>query len=53
MFHPASLPAVLGDAFSSRVAHSWRLDDPLPLFFEFAQWLRSTPGAWREHRMTR
>jgi predicted ATP-grasp superfamily ATP-dependent carboligase len=53
LFHPASLPAVLRDALSSRVAHSYRLDDPLPLVFEIAQWARSTPGAWREHRTTR
>jgi hypothetical protein len=53
IFHPASLPAVLGDALSTRVAHNWRLDDPVPLLFEIAQWLRSTPGAWREHRAAR
>jgi len=53
MFQPASLPAVLRDALSSGVAHSYRLDDPLPLLFEIAQCLRSTPGAWREHRTTR
>jgi hypothetical protein len=53
LFRPSSLPAVLLDALSPGVAHSYRLGDPLPLFYEIAQWLRSAPGAWREHRMTR
>src|SRR5262249_55075992 len=53
LFRPASLPAVLRDALSPAVAHSYRLDDPLPLAFEIAQWARSAPGAWREQRMTR
>jgi len=53
VFRPASLPAVLLDALSPAVAHSYRLGDPAPHFYEFAQWLRSAPGAWREHRSTR
>jgi len=53
IFRPASLPAVLRDALSPAVAHSWRLDDLPPLFFEIAQWARSAPGAWREQRLTR
>ena len=53
IFRPASLPAVLRDALSPAVAHSWRLDDLPPLFFEIAQWARSAPGAWREQRVTR
>jgi hypothetical protein len=53
LFRPSSLPAVLRDALSPGVAHSYRLDDPLPLLYEIAQWLRGAPGAWREHRMTR
>jgi predicted ATP-grasp superfamily ATP-dependent carboligase len=53
LFRPASLPAVLRDALSPAVGHSWRLDDLSPLVFEIAQWARSAPGAWREQRMTR
>jgi predicted ATP-grasp superfamily ATP-dependent carboligase len=53
LFRPASLPAVLIDAFSPGVAHSYRLGDPLPHLYELAQWVRSAPGAWREQRMTR
>jgi predicted ATP-grasp superfamily ATP-dependent carboligase len=53
LFRPASLPAVLLDALSPRVAHSFSLRDPLPLFYEIAQWARSTPGAWREARAMR
>jgi predicted ATP-grasp superfamily ATP-dependent carboligase len=53
IFRPTSLPAVLRDALSPSVAHTYRLSDPLPLLFEVAQWLRSTPGAWREHRAMR
>ena len=50
LFRPASLPAVLRDALSPAVAHSYRLGDPLPLVFEILQWARSAPGAWREQR---
>ena len=53
IFRPASLPAVLFDAISPGVAHSFRFADPLPHLYEFAQWARSAPGAWREQRMTR
>ncbi len=53
LFHPKSLPAVLLDALSPAVAHSYRASDPLPICYEVAQWLRSTPGAWREHRAMR
>jgi hypothetical protein len=53
IFRPQSLPAVLRDALSPAVAHSVRLGDPLPTLWEAAQWLRSTPGAWREHRAMR
>ena len=52
MFHPPALPAVLRDALSPRVAHSWRSDDPAPTWWELLQWARSTPGAWRELRST-
>ncbi|HEY2954769.1 MAG TPA: hypothetical protein VGK89_05930 [Candidatus Eisenbacteria bacterium] len=52
-FRPSSLPAVLWDALSPSVAHSFRPGDPVPHFYELAQWLRSAPGAWREHRSTR
>jgi predicted ATP-grasp superfamily ATP-dependent carboligase len=48
LFEPASLGAVLRDAVSPRVAHNWRASDPLPHLFEAIQWVRSTPGAWRE-----
>jgi len=53
LFHPSSLPRVLWDALSPGVAHTYRLDDPLPTVYEIAQWARSTPGAWREHRALR
>jgi predicted ATP-grasp superfamily ATP-dependent carboligase len=50
LFRPRALPRVLWDALSPAVAHSFRLGDPLPHLYECAQWLRSTPGAWREQR---
>ena len=50
MFRPRALPAVLWDALSPRVAHTWRRDDLAPTWWEFLQWARSTPGAWREFR---
>jgi hypothetical protein len=53
LFHPQSLPRVLWDAVSPGVARSFRWDDPLPSLYEIAQWARSTPGAWREHRALR
>jgi predicted ATP-grasp superfamily ATP-dependent carboligase len=53
LFHPSSLPRVLWDAIAPGVAHSFRWDDPLPSLYEIAQWARSTPGAWREHRALR
>jgi hypothetical protein len=53
LFRPSSLPAVMLDALSPGVAHSFRLRDPVPHLYELAQWARSTPGAWREQRMTR
>jgi predicted ATP-grasp superfamily ATP-dependent carboligase len=53
LFRPASLPAVLFDAFWPGVAHSVRFGDPLPHVYELAQWARSAPGAWHEQRMTR
>jgi predicted ATP-grasp superfamily ATP-dependent carboligase len=53
LYRPAALPRVLADALSPGVAHTWRGDDPAPLGREVLQWLRSAPGAWREHRDTR
>lgn len=53
LYRPSALPRVLADALSPRVAHTWRGDDPAPLGREVLQWLRSAPGAWREHRDTR
>lgn len=53
LFRPASLPRVLWDAISPRVAHSLRLDDAGPHAWEALQWARSAPGAWREHRNLR
>lgn len=50
---PATLPRVLWEALSPGVAHSGRLADPLPHFYEIAQWIRSSPGAWREARALR
>ncbi len=50
---PSALPRVLWDALSPAVAHSCRWSDPAPHFYELIQWLRSTPGAWRERRETR
>jgi predicted ATP-grasp superfamily ATP-dependent carboligase len=53
LFRPSSLPRVLWDALSPHVAHSYRIGDPAPLLWEAAQWVRSTPGAWREHKELR
>jgi hypothetical protein len=53
LFRPSSLPAVIGDALSPGVAHPFRARDPLPHLYEAWQWLRSTPGAWREFREMR
>jgi hypothetical protein len=50
---PGALGDVLRDAVSPRVAHSWRVGDPLPHLYEAIQWLRSTPGALREQRELR
>jgi predicted ATP-grasp superfamily ATP-dependent carboligase len=50
---PGDLPAVLADALSPGVAKSFRWSDPSPTLWEFAQWLRSTPGAMREARELR
>ncbi len=47
---PAAAPAVLWDALSPAVAHSFRWSDPAPTLWEIAQWARSTPGALREAR---
>jgi len=53
VYHPAALAAVLRDALSPRVAHTWRGDDRAPAWRELVQWARSAPGAWREFRSTR
>lgn len=53
LFHPSALPRVLWEAVSPTVAHNWRWSDPGPHAWEVLQWLRSTPGAWREHRELR
>lgn len=53
LLRPASLPSVAWDALSPAVAHSFRLSDPLPSFFELLQWVRSTPGAFHEARALR
>ncbi len=45
---PVSLPRVLWDAVSPSVGRSFSAGDPLPHLYEWAQWLRSTPGALRE-----
>lgn len=47
---PSHLPAVLLDALSPGVAHSFRWSDPVPSLYEIAQWARSSPGAIRELR---
>ena len=52
LFRPSALGAVLADAFSSKVAHTWRRDDPGPTWRELLQWARSAPGAFREQRDT-
>jgi predicted ATP-grasp superfamily ATP-dependent carboligase len=52
LFRPTSLPAVMRDALSPSVAHTWRGDDPAPGWRELVQWMRSTLGAWREYRST-
>ena len=33
--------------------HTFRASDPLPHLYEAWQWLRGTPGAWREFRELR
>jgi hypothetical protein len=53
LFNPRSLGAVLADALSTRVAHTWRRDDLAPTWHEFVQWARSAPGAFREQRETK
>lgn len=53
MAAPRDLPAVLADALSPGVVKSFRWSDPSPTLWEFAQWLRSTPGAMREARELR
>jgi predicted ATP-grasp superfamily ATP-dependent carboligase len=53
LFHPSALPAVLRDAVWPGVARSFRWSDPVPTFYELAQWARSTPGAWREQKELR
>ena len=52
-FRLGSLPGVVRDALSPGVAHTLRVDDPLPTWYELVQWLRSTPGAVREYEATR
>jgi predicted ATP-grasp superfamily ATP-dependent carboligase len=47
---PAALAGVLWDAVSPGVARSFRASDPAPHWREFLQWIRSTPGAWREQK---
>ena len=49
-YRPSSLPRVIWDWMSPRVAHSFRWSDPAPSVREWLQWLRSAPGAWREFR---
>jgi len=53
LFKPSSLPAVIGDALSPQVAHTFHAADPMPTVYEALQWLRSGPGAWREFRSAR
>lgn len=50
---PRDFFAVLGDALSPNVAKNFRWSDPSPALWEFAQWVRSTPGAMREARELR
>ncbi len=50
---PLALPRVLFDTLWPGVAHSARLTDPVPFFYEIAQCVRSTPGAFRQWRETR
>jgi hypothetical protein len=52
LFRPRALGSVIADALSSKVAHTWRRDDPGPTWREFVQWARSVPGAFREQRDT-
>jgi len=47
---PSAWPRVLADALSPRVAHTFRLKDPVPVLYELAQWARSTPNALKEAR---
>ena len=53
LFRPQSLPRVLWDAVSPWVAHNFRWTDPVPHRYEISQWVRSTPGAWREFKELR
>jgi predicted ATP-grasp superfamily ATP-dependent carboligase len=53
LFRPSALPRVLWDAVSPGVVRNFRLGDPAPSFWEFVQWVRSAPGAWREQRELR
>ncbi len=53
LFRPSALPRVLWDALSPGVVKPFRLSDPAPHAWELVQWLRSAPGAWREHRELR
>lgn len=53
VFRPAALPRVLWDALSPGVAKSFRFSDPLPHLYEIVQWVRSSPGAWREFQEMR
>ena len=53
MFRPSSLPSVLRDALSPRVARNLSAADPVPHLYELAQWARALPGAWREQRELR
>ena len=48
LVRPRAMPRVLADLLSPRVVKSMRMDDPVPHFYEFLQWARSTPSAWRE-----
>lgn len=47
---PSAWPRVIADALSPRVAHTFRLGDPVPALYELAQWARSTPNALKEAR---
>ena len=53
MARPSAMPRVLWDAMSPGVASNCLPSDPLPHLYELMQWVRSTPGAWREARALR